>query len=103
MNHGTSPSVTEGFKMAHQQTDIQILTLFNCLPLIIFAFMYQINVPAIYNELTEKTLDNMKSVLVYGTAGAATLYIFCGIFGIVAFAACGPEGYPLDTLVNPPV
>jgi len=30
------------------------------------------------------------------------LYIIAGIFGIVAFAACGPGGYPLNYNVEPP-
>lgn len=90
MCHGTSPTVAEGFRAAHSKTDVQVLTIFNCLPLVIFAFMYQINVPAIYNELTDKSLGTMKNVLVYGTSGASILYIFCGIFGVVAFAAAGP-------------
>lgn len=103
MCNGTSPTVVEGFKQAHAKTDIQILTLFNCLPLVIFAFMYQINVPAIYNELTDKSITTMKTVLVYGTSGAAILYIFCGVFGVVAFAAAGPGGYPMNDQADPPV
>ena len=58
--------------------------------------MYQINVPAIYNELTDKSIPTMKTVLVYGTSGAAALYILCGVFGVVAFAAAGPGGYPIN-------
>jgi len=65
--------------------------------------MYQINIPAIFNELTEKNMDNMKKVLGYGTAGASTLYIIAGIFGFVAFAGCGPNGYPMNNHVDPPV
>jgi amino acid permease len=49
--------------------------------------MYQINIPAIYNELAEKNMENMQKVLVYGTAGASMLYIIAGMFGLAAFAA----------------
>lgn len=96
MDHGSSPTVGDGFKEAHSELQIEVLTLFNCLPLIIFAFMYQINVPAIYNELKDKSTNTMKRVLVGGTVGASTLYIMCGIFGVVAFATAGPEGYPIN-------
>ena len=65
--------------------------------------MYQINIPAIYNELSEKNMDNMKKVLTYGTTGAMILYIMAGVFGFAAFAACGPNGYPMDTTVYPEV
>ena len=38
----------------------------------------------------------MTTVLIAGTAGAGFLYILAGVFGIVAFAACRPSGYPLN-------
>jgi len=100
--NGTSPTVSEGFAKAHQQTDVQILTIFNCLPLIIFAFMYQINIPAIYSELEEKTMKGITNVLTFGTVGAGCLYVITGIFGLVAFAACGPQGYPMNDKKDPP-
>ena len=65
--------------------------------------MYQINVPAIYSELTDKSLKNMTKVLGFGTLGASLFYIIAGVFGFAAFAACGPNGYPMDTTVYPPV
>jgi amino acid permease len=102
LNHGTSPSVSEGFKAAHNKTHIQPLTIFNCLPLIIFAFMYQINIPALYNELEDKTLKSMTTILTSGTTGAGILYIIAGMFGISAFAACGPQGYPMNYKLDPP-
>ncbi len=102
-NDGTSPTVREGFEAAHNQTKITGKAIFNCLPLIIFSFMYQVNIPAIYSELADKSLKTMNKVLVLGTLGASFLYIIAGIFGLVAFAAVGPNGYPLDTSVSPPV
>jgi Transmembrane amino acid transporter protein len=103
MNHGTSPTVSEGFRAARLKTHINGAAIFNCLPLIIFSFMYQVNIPAIYTELADKSLQNMKKVLTLGTLGASFLYIIAGIFGLVAFAAVSPSGYPLDTSVSPPV
>ena len=102
-NDGTSPTVNEGFKAAHDQTKITGKGIFNCLPLVIFSFMYQVNIPAIYSELADKSLTTMNKVLVFGTLGASFLYIFAGIFGFVAFATVGPDGYPMDTSVSPPV
>ena len=66
--------------------------------------MYQINIPGIYKELTEKNMISMQKVLYFGTAGASTLYIIAGIFGLVAFAASNPvTGYPINNNVDPPV
>lgn len=65
--------------------------------------MYQINIPAIYSELSEKSIPNMKRVLTLGTLGTSLLYILAGVFGFAAFAAVGPEGYPYDNSVNPPI
>ena len=41
--------------------------------------MYQINIPGIYKELTDKNMISMQKVLYLGTAGASTLYIIAGI------------------------
>ena len=49
--------------------------------------MYQINIPAIYNELTDKNMASMKKILVIGSFGAAFAYILAGMFGWVSFAA----------------
>jgi amino acid permease len=103
LNHGTSPSISEGFKAAHHEKQLSSTAIFNCLPLIIFSFMYQINIPAIYSELSDKSITNMNRVLSFGTLGASLLYILAGVFGFAAFAAVGPEGYPYDKSVNPPI
>lgn len=63
--------------------------------------MYQANIPAIYSELTDKSLKNMNKVLALGTLGASFLYIVAGMFGLAAFAAVKSDGYPLDTSVFP--
>lgn len=103
LDHGSSPSLGEGFQKAHEQTDIKVLTIFRCLPLIIFGYMYQINIPAIYGELSDKSMESMTKVLVFGTTGAGFLYLIVGIFGLAAFAAVGPEGYSMNYLKEPPV
>ena len=59
---------------------------FSSLPLIIFSYMYQINIPALYSELEVKTIGNATKVIVVGTVLAAVVYISAGIFGYMAFA-----------------
>ena len=49
--------------------------------------MYQINIPAIYNELEKPSLSSIKKVLFFGTILAAVGYILAGMFGYSAFAA----------------
>ena len=51
MDRGTSLTVSDGFKQGAEKASITVNGIFNSLPLIIFAYMYQINIPAIYTEL----------------------------------------------------
>ena len=48
LNRGTSDSVKEGFKAGKEISSITVDGIFNSLPLIIFSYMYQINIPSIY-------------------------------------------------------
>ena len=75
------------FKIAVTNFDINIMGIFNSLPLIIFAYMYQMNIPMIYVELEKKDLNHMWKVLVRGTVGATVAYVIVGIFGYVTFSA----------------
>lgn len=59
--------------------------LFSTLPLIVFAFMYQFNVPIIYKELRNRSPQRMNQVLIRGMLIAAVAYIFTGIFGYATF------------------
>ena len=65
---------------------VSVKGIFNSLPLIIFAFMYQPNCPAIYTELKVKSLPNMKVVLGAGTTLASVCYIVVGMFGYATFS-----------------
>lgn len=76
----------ERFKFALENADITVMGVFNSLPLIIFAYMYQPNIPAIYHELKRKNLMNIKKVLGIGTLMASISYILTGVFGYVTFA-----------------
>ena len=86
MDHGTSTSVSAGFKAGHDKAELSLMGFFGSLPLIIFSYMYQVNIPAIYQELEVKSMYGAKKVIFLGTALAAVVYITAGIFGYIAFA-----------------
>ena len=54
-------------------------------PLIIFAYMYQVNIPMIYYELERRDKKAMSKVLLSGSVAAIVLYALVGIFGYVTF------------------
>lgn len=56
-------------------------------PLIIFAYMYQVNIPMIYYELEKRNSKQMSRVLVGGSTAAVVLYIIVGIFGYLTFVS----------------
>lgn len=73
------------FKDAFGNFNISMFGIFRSLPLIIFAYMYQTNIPMIYNELADKSLVTIRKVLIIGTVGATVCYLIAGIFGYVTF------------------
>lgn len=86
-NRDVVPNLGESFKVGITNFDISVFGIFNSLPLIIFAYMYQMNIPMIYVELEKKDLKHMWKVMVRGTVAATIAYIMVGIFGYVTFAA----------------
>ena len=54
-------------------------------PLIIFAYMYQVNIPQLYTELEKRNQTQMSKVIVIGTIGAVILYIIVGVWGYVTW------------------
>ena len=54
-------------------------------PLIIFAYMYQVNIPLIYYELERRNKKAMSGVLLKGSVAAIILYSLVGIFGYLTF------------------
>ena len=66
--------------------DINMLGVFNSLPLVIFSYMYQTNIPMIYVELEKKDLKHMWKVMRNGTIGATLAYFLAGVFGYATFA-----------------
>lgn len=63
-----------------------IVGIFSTIPLIIFAFMYQLNMPGIYGELKGKNYDRMNTVTKRGTLWALVAYVITGVFGYFIFA-----------------
>lgn len=88
--NGTSESLSDGFKQGAEKAEISAKGIFGSLPLIIFSYMYQVNVPQIYQELEVKTLANAKKVIILGTILAAVAYMVGGIFGYIAFSNSDP-------------
>ena len=71
--------------MGTEEVVLTVGGIFRSLPLIIFAFMYQINIPAIYTELKTPSMLDMKKVLFSGTILASCLYMIIGMFGYISF------------------
>jgi len=86
-NRYATPDISEAFSAAWTEPKITVGGFFNSLPLIIFSYMYQINIPMIYHELADKNPAKMNKVLVAGTGAASIAYCCAGIFGYVTFAA----------------
>jgi amino acid permease len=55
------------------------------MPLIIFAYMYQVNIPLIYYELEARNAKTMSKVLLTGSIAAVVLYSMVGISAYVTF------------------
>ena len=53
--------------------------------MILFAYMYQVNIPMIYKELERKNHRRMSKVVKRGSIGAIFLYASVGIFGYLTF------------------
>jgi amino acid permease len=54
-------------------------------PLIIYAYMYQVNIPMIYVELENKSPKQMSKVILIGSSVLVILFCFVGIFGYATF------------------
>ncbi len=55
------------------------------MPLIIFAYMYQVNIPLIYYELERRNKTVMSKVLLRGSFATVILYAIVGVFGYLTF------------------
>ena len=54
-------------------------------PLIVFAFMFQVNVPQIQEELERQNYRRMRTVLSWGVFLTFLLYVGTGVFGYLSF------------------
>lgn len=72
-------------KAATDNSRISVDGIFNSLPSIVFLYMYTPNIPAIYHELTDKSMKKMSIVLFVGTTLATIIYFLVGFFGYATF------------------
>ena len=47
-NHKVNPDLKESLRIATTEFDVSLAGIFNSFPLIVFSFMYQPNLPAVY-------------------------------------------------------
>jgi amino acid permease len=86
VDRNVTPDLGKSFGTAFKNFDISVFGVFNSIPLVIFSYMYQTNIPMIYVELEKKDLKHMWKVMRNGTIGATIAYMMAGIFGYVTFA-----------------
>ena len=68
--------------------------------MIIFAYMYQVNIPLISYELERRNAKRMSTVLVRGSVAAVILYALVGIFGYLTFV--NSDKYPTTNVLESP-
>ncbi|TNV79783.1 hypothetical protein FGO68_gene1776 [Halteria grandinella] len=84
---GVTPSVSLSFQTAFTSTRVLGWQSFlNSLPVVMFSFLYQTNIPMIYNEIEVQTTRQMWKVMQYTTIGAVVAYLLAGVFGFVTFS-----------------
>ena len=81
-----TPDLGGSLEEAATTMNMTAFSLFNSFPLIVFSFMYQPNLPAVYQELRQKSTTNMMKVVLYATTIACTCYVMAGYFGYATFS-----------------
>jgi len=74
------PNIGSNFKNA-SYFNITYQGLVNAVPFVVFAFMYQPNIPMVYRELHNKNYRRMEKVIVRGSGSVVVLYILAAAFG----------------------
>ena len=69
--------------------------LINAVPFVVFAFMYQPNIPIVYRELNNRNYRRMEKVIVRVSGSVVVLYVFDSAFGYLCLVYKPKE---LDTL-----
>lgn len=80
----TVPSIEQAWQRA-KLFNFTFNGIVDSVPLIIFAYMYQVNIPQIYLELTTRNYKTMSRVVYLGTFLAVVCYCMIGIFGYLSF------------------
>ena len=84
------PDLSKSLKEAATTSNFTGWSFFQAFPLIVFSFMYQPNLPAVYSELKNKTYSTMWTVIFFATSIACVCYALAGYFGYATFA-CEPD------------
>ena len=71
-------------------------------PLVLFAYLYQPNVPAAHHELLNSTHTRMNKVFIGITVISGLIYIVFGIFGYLTFAHMPEELEKINILEATP-
>ena len=77
------PSMGDAFRQAEYFT-VTFEGVVRKFPAIIFAYMYQPNIPPIFRELESASYSRMEKVVIRGTSGVVFLYIFVSTFGYLS-------------------
>lgn len=79
------PSVSENLGLM-QAFKLSYNGLVSSVPLVVFGYMYQVNIPMIYVELERREAKQMSIVVASGSAVAVIFYVIVGVFGYATFA-----------------
>jgi amino acid permease len=74
------PSIGTAFRDA-RYFHVTFKGLVNAIPYVVFAFMYQPNIPIVYRELDNKNYKRMEKIVVRGSSSVVFLYIIAAAFG----------------------
>ena len=78
------PNIGEAFREAIY-FNVTLPSISECVPMILFAYMYQVNIPMIYYELERRDRRRMKKVVTRGSIAGVILYASVGLFGYLTF------------------
>lgn len=85
-NRDIVPDIKENFSKM-EAVRISYQGVVTSVPLIIFAYMYQVNIPMIFKELEARNEKRMSVVVSAGTTVSVLFYVMVGIFGYATFLA----------------
>lgn len=80
------PDMGESFEKA-SYFNVSYEGLTYAVPYIVFAFMYQPNIPIVYRELIDRNYRRMAKVVVRGSFSVVILYILACVFGYLGLVS----------------